>query len=375
MAESLREQLAAAADQITARNDAPEPVITDEPAKADAAPVDTPKASEPDKPGRTFGRERDEQGRLKAGPAKRDAPHVSATVKTAPAAPSAAVAPAAPVEVKPAKPKPTTWRKEMDAHWATLPPEIQEEIHRREGDYAKGVSTYKGEWERAKPILESIAPYMPMFEQHGVNVPQQMAKYAEIHRALALGDENSKLAIVAQIARDYKIPIQNLFAQGQDGSLQVQPQYQNVQPQGITPQEIEQIVRQQMQQTTVQSEIQQFQNAKGADGQAMWPHFEQVKGTMAGLLQAGLANDLADAYKRSLLMPEHASILEQERAEQRAAQEEKESRERQAQAQRARAGAVSVKTQTPSVPSGPDKPKGLRQQLEAQFAARSGGRV
>lgn len=371
MSGSLREQLESAAEQITTRGEpAPEPVITD-------APADTPQTteakSEPDKPGRTFGRERDEHGRLKPGPAKRDAPQVSTTAKAAPASPTPA---AATIEApKPAKPKPTTWRKEMDAHWATLPPEIQEEIHRREGDYAKGVSTYKGEWERAKPILESISPYMPMFEQHGVNVPQQLAKYAEIHRALAFGDENAKLAIVAQIARDYKIPVQNLFAQGQDGALQIQPQYQQVQPQGITPQDIRQIIQAEMQQTTVQTEIQQFQNAKGADGKPMWPHFEQVKGTMAGLLQAGLANDLADAYKRSLLMPEHASILEQERAEQRAIQEEKERREKQEQAQRARAGAVSVRTQTPSVPTGADKPKGLRSIIESQVAARAGGRV
>lgn len=367
MSESLRDQLEAARDQVMAREEpAPEPAVTDAPAE----PVDK---GEPDKPGRTFGRERDEQGRLKPGPAKRD-PQVSATPKTQPAATTPAAAPI-PEAPKPAKPKPTTWRKEMDAHWATLPPEIQEEIHRREGDYAKGVSTYKGEWERAKPILESISPYMPMFEQHGVNVPQQLAKYAEIHRALAFGDENAKLAIVAQIARDYKIPVQNLFAQGQDGSLQIQPQYQHVQPQGITPQDIRQIIQAEMQQTTVQTEIQQFQNAKGPDGKPMWPYFEQVKGTMAGLLQAGLANDLADAYKRSLLMPEHSSILEQERAEQRAAQEEKERQQRQEQANRARAGAVSVRTQTPSVPSGPDKPKGLRQTIEAQVAARAGGRV
>ena len=59
-------------------------------------------------------------------------------------------------EEKPAvKPRPSSWKKDYEEHWGKLDPQLQDYIQQREADYAKGVSTYKNQWDQAAPIMES----------------------------------------------------------------------------------------------------------------------------------------------------------------------------------------------------------------------------
>ena len=54
----------------------------------------------------------------------------------------------APVEpIVETKPRPSSWKKDYEEHWGQLDPALQDYIGQREADYAKGVSTYKNQWD------------------------------------------------------------------------------------------------------------------------------------------------------------------------------------------------------------------------------------
>lgn len=368
MSESLRDALTASIEKVESQK-AETPAETTAPAAE--APQAAP-AQEAPKPGRTAGRERDASGKLLPGPAKRDTGQVAPQ-----GAPAAAGTP------PPAKPRPSypsTWKPDHKALWDKVPEDyltLLEHAVKREGDYANGVSTYKSQWDKAAPIYQAVSQYLPLYEQHGIDAGKQLAHYAEIHKVLTMGAPQAKSQVIGMLMRDYGIDPQSLFVQGQDGKLYLNQQFSQPQaPQrqaGMTPEDIARTVKAELQKERTDAEITSFREAKGPDGKPTYPHFEQVKETMAGLLQAGIAKDLTDAYRRALLQPEYAELVAQEQAALQAAQAEKEKQEKQAATDRARRANVSPRTQTPSAAPGTDKPTGLRDQLAQQVHARLGG--
>lgn len=56
---------------------------------------------------------------------------------------------------------------------------------------------------------------------------------------------------------------------------------------------------QQAQQADINNQIQLFQEAKDDDGNPKFPHFDTLHTTMGGLMQAGIATSMEDAYERA----------------------------------------------------------------------------
>lgn len=350
MAESLRDQLAANYDKVV--EETPEtPVETVTPVEgvqADGVIGET----EEQKAGRTAGRERDEKGRLLPGPAKK---------------PEVVVAP--PVQAEPHPERPSSWKKDYWDHWGKLDPSVAKYIRQREDEYAKGVSTYKSEWERAKPLIDAVTPFQGELQQHGIDPAQQIARYFQLHKDFATGTPETKLQRFLQLAKDYQVPVQNLFVQGQDGRIYFneqmnqaqQPQQQSQQP------DVRKLVQEAMTEQTMQQQI----AAMKADTKT-YPHFETVREEMAGLLQAGLAQDLQSAYSKALRMHDDLFASEQE-AKRKAEEAERQAAQRKA-VETARQNQVSPKSATPAT-TGKGTAKGLRAQLESAFDEHAGGRV
>ena len=61
-------------------------------------------------------------------------------------------------EVKSAKPRPSSWKKDYEESWGKLDPTLQDYIAQRESDFAKGVSTYKSQWDQACLLYTSPSP-------------------------------------------------------------------------------------------------------------------------------------------------------------------------------------------------------------------------
>jgi len=367
---TLRDQLAANLQEM-----APEP--SDAAAGGSVEPevevVDTAVIGET--PTEAAARIRDEQGRFAKG-AKPDG-------KAETPKPTGDLAPPAPVE-KPKPQRPSTWKKD---HWESFDklaaenPGLAEYINQRESEYAKGVSTYKAEADRARELMGAIEPFMPELQQHGIQPSRWISDLGNAHKMLALGTPQQKIQMFQKLAQDYRVPLQALMPQPQVGAdgqpLPAAPVEQFMQFVNPLHEELRQVRgevnawkshQEQQKQAELQTQIQRFAEGK--------PHFEQVRETMAGLLQSGLAQDLDAAYAAAIRMPQHDDIFQAMQQQQREEADRKAQEARQATAARARQQTVSSRSGAPTAPKAAGNGKsGLRELLEEAVESHATGRV
>jgi hypothetical protein len=298
------------------------------------------------------------------------APAAATTQKaTATAASPAAVADPVVQSAPPAITRPSSWKKERWADFDKLAaenPQVAQYILQREQEFASGVSTYKTEYERAKPLIEAYAPHADMFRQNGIDPGQQFSRYVEMHKALAFGNDDQKLGVLMQLAAAYKAPVEKMFIQ-KDGQLYFNPQFQQQaqaapQQQQFNPQAIEAIV-----QKTVAKERTAAEIAAMESNTQQYPHFGVVRNTMAQLLDAGVAADLPSAYEAALALPQHRELQQAALAQAQAADEAARKAKATAEAARARQANVSPRTATPAAKNAPPAKRSLRSDIEAAF--------
>lgn len=315
-------------------------------------------------------RARDEQGRFAAEEAKKDS--ISEVPKNVPRdTKTGAQSAQGSQSESPKIQRPSSWKKEMWPVWdkltkgeQLLPEEsikLAEYNAQREQDFAKGVSTYKQEWESAKPILDAMAQFKPLLDQHGIKPTEWIGNLGNAHKMLALGSQEQKLSMFVKLAQDYQVPLQSLFTQGQDGKVYFNPQVQAYQQpqQNFDPR---QAVREILEEEKISQEVSSF-----VSDTEKYPYIEQVKDTMAGLLQAGLAQDLKSAYDAALRMPSHSDLFDSLQQQQVTEKNQKMREQKQREVIGARAKAVSPRTSTPAGSSSNGKAKGLREAIESSF--------
>lgn len=366
---SLREALEEAVNTVEAQVETPVTPEKVEPV-AKSEPVEKSETVEA-KPSRTEGRPRDEHGRLLPGKAEKSE---KIDVKPAVEAKPEVVA-----ETIQRLQRPSSWKKEHWDDWDKLDPKVAKYIHEREGQFASGVSTYKQDYERVKPLVDAVAPYEPFMRQMNITPHEFVDRLAKTDQSLRYGTPQQKLQTFARLATDYQIPIHEMLVQGEDGKVYFNQQYfqtQTQQPQqggGLTKEEVQKMLQEQASNTQWMTAIQNFVAAKDDKGNPKHPHFDTVKQTMDGLLRSKLAPDLETAYSKALRM--HDDIWE---AEQKSKQDAAQKAHQEAQAKqvaKAKAAAVSTRTTTPGAESA-KATKGIRSALEAAVDAHSeGGRV
>lgn len=261
----------------------------------------------------------------------------------------------------PTKPRPSSWKKDYDEHWTKLDPSLQDYIAQREQEYAKGVSTYKQNWDQAAPLYEAMQPFMPLLQQNNIDPKQWISNLGNAHRMLAQGSDDEKLRMFAQLATDYGVPLGALTGQ-QSG---IDPQFSHL------AQKLGQMENRwsQFEQQREQQENAALQNDISAFSQKA-PYFEQVRETMAGLLQSGVAQDLQSAYDKAIRL--HDDIWQQQQAEQAKAAAE----QNQQKVAQAKAKAVSPRSSSPTgMTSGGNGKKSLRDMLAEQIDNQLASRV
>lgn len=228
--------------------------------------------------------------------------------------------------------RPSSWKKDYEEDWGKIDPRLQEYILQREADFAKGVSTYKSQWDMAAPIMDAIGQFAPMLQQNNADPAQWIQSLGNAHQTLVYGSPDQKLQMFAQLANDYGINLSALTGeQGYDPQFstlaqelgQIKNQWQQFQQ-----------MQERQEQQVLQSEIETFKQDK--------PYFEDVRETMAGLLQSGVANDLQDAYDKAIRLND--GVFQQVQAE----QAKKAEADRQAKIAASRAKALSPKSTTPT---------------------------
>src|SRR3990167_5066589 len=365
MSESLRDQLASAFDKVenTAIEGDGKDVSADTTIPVPEAPASSKIVEAP----------RDDRARNADGTfAEKKVAIAEKIPAKIPSQPVAPVAPAAPV-VKVTQ-RPSSWKKDHWEAWDKIAlenPALASYLNQRETEFARGVSTYKQEWESARPLMEAMAPFMPLLQQHRIDPGQWIKNLGTAHQQLALCNASQKLQMFAKLAQDYGVPLQALVDEtAQTEYLARGSNQPQLPPNALTREDAMKLWQEQFAATTSEQEVARFSAEK-----EKYPHFDEVRDTMAGLLQANLADDLESAYDAALRHPRHADLWNAI-SEQKRAQDEEQKRVLEAsRVSKARGKAVSPASATPSGPT-EEKPKGLRAQLEsATDAVLGSGRV
>lgn len=312
-------------------------------------------------------RARDESGRF--------APKTVDAASTPTAVPAHALAAPAPA-AEPA-PQLTTWRKEylpIQQKLAAGQPLTLDEAQKlaaynvqREKEYSTGVSTYKAEAQQAAQFTQAMAEFMPTLQQNNLNPAQWIQNLGRAHHTLAMGSPEQKLQMFTRLAQDYGVPLAAV-QQAQGGqvdplSLQLMQELQNVNTQvkGITS------WREQQEQQAIQQELSKFSDT------ARYPHFEQVRESMAQLLERGVAQNPDEAYAKAVRLDD--GIFTSEQSRQAAAQVATTAASRQAAVAKARTANVSVRSATPSGATASGAAKDRRGILSEALDAADAGRV
>ena len=199
---------------------------------------------------------------------------------------------------EPAKPTilpPRSWTAAAKAKFATLDPDVQQEVLRREGEIDAGKQQWDTKAERYNRLEAAIAPHRDRLTLSGVEESVYIARLAQADKMLT---ENPYQAI-QEVARMYGIDLAQVngqqFSGGPpQGQPYQDPQYQTLaqEVQALRAERQQEITqRQALEQQSAQAQIEAFANDPAN------LYFDNVKPEIAALLQSGAAKDLPQAYE------------------------------------------------------------------------------
>jgi hypothetical protein len=286
-------------------------------------------------------------------------------VDTAPAndaapAPNPGVVPAAP---KPDDdPFPSSWKKEHQKHWSTLPPELKKYIREHEEQTRQAMTRQDEDRLTGKTLREIISPYMPLLQADGLNLQQAIQGMLQQNYVLRQGTPEQKRQLVLNACKMYGI---DLSQPNEQPTGWIDPQVAALQQQlaEVRNFQQQQLAAQQYQErASIDSQIAAFASAPGHE------HFQRVAPRMGALMASNQAQDLEDAYQQAIWAdPELRSTL---LAAQQAEAEAKRAAEAKAKATAARNASGSVRGSSSGIGNVPPAPKGtLREELRAALAA------
>lgn len=280
-----------------------------------AAPVEAPEPK-PDADGRVRGAD----GKFASAAAPKPA---LAQGAAAPAASAAA-------QDQPWQKAPQSLKPEAREKWASVPAEIQQDIHRRERDTAVALQRATEQTRAAEPLLRAVQPFAQQLAARGQSPADVISNFMRTEQALSHPDERTRAQVIAGALGTYRVSVQALA-----DAIEAGPQQHQQQPQGITPQAVQQMVQEQFAQREQHGAYQRAQSEIGAfKGEFL----NDLKPAMGALIQAGLATDLQSAYDAACWAdPRIRGIIQQREASKSAANAT-------ASTQRAKAASSSIRS-------------------------------
>lgn len=188
---------------------------------------------------------------------------------------------------------PKAWKKEMEAHWAKLDPEVRKYVNSREADVSRGIQMYQqghSSWNRL------LTPYQKIFEAYPNLDPVQLLQgVMNQHLQLAQGSPEQKRQIAANMLKAY-----GLEFPAEGGQQQAAP---NAELEALKQRlgQVEglwQAAQRAAQQTSYQKSLTEV-NAFSADPKNA--HYDEVSEDMFILLKKGAASTLPEAYELACL--------------------------------------------------------------------------
>lgn len=269
---------------------------------------------------------------------------------------------------------PQSWRAPQRAKWATLDPDIRQEVMRRERETTRVLGESATARQLHQQFQQVVQPYQAHLEARGVG-NQPLVAFHELLKAdyiLSSAPKVQRAQAMAKLINDYGIDIIEL-----DNALA------GKQPTDPVDARVEQLLQQRL------APLQQFLTAQQqreweADQQSSreinaqvekmgedpkYPHFEEVRQDMADLVEIsakrGVFLSLDDAYNRAIAMN---PVVSKQVATQREAEAKRTSAQAaHARAQKALNASVSVGGSPGGAPSGASGATDRRSVIAAAF--------
>jgi hypothetical protein len=181
------------------------------------------------------------------------------------------------------------WKKPAQEALRALPPETQQYIVEREQQFHKGIQQYKEDAQKGRSLGNAIAPHLDYLQQLQVAPEVAISKLIAVEKTLRTSDPQTKAKEFVRLAHDYGIDLNSLT------SVPFDPYHHQLE-QRLAQQQaaLEQITqsRQMAEEAQLGQTIEQFAQTH--------EHFDDVRETMADLLDKGFASDLNDAYAKAV---------------------------------------------------------------------------
>lgn len=185
-------------------------------------------------------------------------------------------------------------RKEEAAAFASASEEVKAAFMRRSEEMHRGIEQFREKAQFGEQIERAIAPYSDTMRAIGIAPDAAVQTLFAADYALRTGSPEQKAAMLTKIARDYQVDLnlaQNFHQNPVDAQVHtLQSQLQQMQ--SWIQQQSQ--AREGQERDSLNSDIQRFASDPKNE------HFEEVRGDMAGLLQAGLAPTLEKAYEMAI---------------------------------------------------------------------------
>ena len=167
---------------------------------------------------------------------------------------------------------------------------------RRSEEMHKGLEQYRAKAQVGEELMQVAQPFARDLQAFGISPAQAFQKLMVAEANLRHGTTEQKTQMLLKMATDYGIDL------GQAQQYQANQPYVDPQVEGLKSElnqmrswvQQQQQAREWQERQTLNREISKFSQDPAHT------HFEAVKGTMAGLLQAGLATTLQDAYEQAI---------------------------------------------------------------------------
>jgi hypothetical protein len=187
---------------------------------------------------------------------------------------------------------PKSWKKEMDAHWGKLPPEVHDYVYDREADVMRGIQMYKQGHDQWGQLLQ---PFQPVLREYpDVNPVQLLQNLMNNHLAMVKGTPEQRKALAQQLIKSYGVEL------GTPGQGQAPD---------ATQAELAQLRNElrQLQQGWTQAQQAQYKSEVDAakvkiDAFAKDPkhkYWDEVGADILRLISTGVAADLDSAYEQA----------------------------------------------------------------------------
>jgi hypothetical protein len=199
---------------------------------------------------------------------------------------------------------PDTWSKEELATWATIPKEVQTALApilaRREEDFLRGITQYKGAAELGQKYDAVVEPYKPILAAENIDPVQMFQSFAGNHYILTRGTPEQKVELAAAMLNGYKIPLADLLNHIADSDIIPEAEDPRV---TALRKEVDDLKRGYNERTNSEraataERVSQEIEAFAAD--PAHPHFNEVADHISKLFETGMAKTLPEAYEMAV---------------------------------------------------------------------------